>query len=309
MNKQDQIYIAGHTGLVGSALTRSLRQSGYSNLILRTHSELELESQEQVRQFFQQTQPDYVFLAAAKVGGILANDNFRGEFIYKNLAIQTNVIEAAKQANVKRLLFLGSSCIYPKECPQPMREEYLLTGSLEQTNEPYAVAKIAGIKLCEAYNRQYHTEFLSVLPTNLYGPNDNFSLETSHVIPALLRKFHDAKVAESKTVTIWGSGKPKREFLHVDDMAAACVSIMNHENPTELTNIGSGQEVTILELAQIIADVVQFEGELSFDTSKPDGTPQKLLELSRLSKLGIQAKIDLKHGLNSTYEWLVKHQA
>ena len=306
MEKTAKIFVAGHNGLVGSAIVRELKSMGYSNLLLRSRQALDLENQQAVNQFFQMERPDYIFLAAAKVGGIHANNIYRADFIYKNLLIQNNVIHAAKENQVKRLLFLGSSCIYPRACPQPIREEYLLTGPLEPTNEPYAIAKIAGIKMCEAYNSQYGTQFISVMPTNLYGPGDNFNLETSHVLPALLRKFHEAKVNNAKSVVIWGSGTPKREFLHVDDMAAACIYVINQEGATPMVNIGSGQEVKILELAQLLQETVDFKGELCFDASKPDGTPRKLLDTTRLQQLGWQAKIPLKEGLKSTYEWFLQ---
>lgn len=309
MNHNDKIYIAGHRGLVGSAIVRVLLAAGYQNLIYRTHAELDLIQQQPVDDFFAKERPGYVFLAAAKVGGIHANNTYRGEFIYENLAVQNNVIDAARRYGTKRLLFLGSSCIYPRDCPQPMREEYLLSGPLEKTNEPYAIAKIAGIKLCEAYNTQYGTDFLSVMPTNLYGPNDNFDLQTSHVLPALLRKVHEAKLANSPTVTIWGSGKPQREFLHVDDMASACVFVMNNPDVKEMVNIGSGQEVSIRELAELICDVVGFQGDIVYDSSKPDGTPRKLLDTARLNQLGWSAKISLKDGLKDTYQWFLDKYA
>lgn len=308
MNTKDKIYIAGHRGLVGSAILRALQKAGYTNLVYRTHAELDLTQQPLVDQFFKQERPDYVFLAAAKVGGIHANNTYRGEFIYENLMVQSNIIEAARIHKTKRLLFLGSSCIYPRNCLQPMREEYLLSGPLEPTNEPYAIAKIAGIKLCEAYNNQYGTDFASVMPTNLYGPNDNFNLETSHVLPALLRKVHEAKLAKAEAVTIWGSGTPKREFLHVDDMASACIFVMNKTGFTQMVNIGSGQEVTIKELAELICEVVGFDGKIIYDSSKPDGTPRKLLETSRLTQLGWQAQIKLKEGLALTYQWFLNQK-
>lgn len=307
MNKSDKIFVAGHKGLVGSALVRNLQKQGHSNLLLRSRDQLDLTNQQQVLQFFAQEQPDYVFLAAAKVGGIHANNTYRGEFIYANLAIQGNIIEAARIHNCKRLLFLGSSCIYPRECPQPMREEHLLTGPLEQTNEPYAIAKIAGIKMCESYNQQYGTDFASVMPTNLYGPNDNFNLENSHVLPALLRKAHEAKISGAKTLTVWGSGIPKREFLHVDDMASACIFVMQKNDFKDIVNIGSGEEVSICELAELICEVVGFDGKIVFDASKPDGTLRKFLDVKRLNQLGWQAQIKLKKGLQHTYEWYVNN--
>lgn len=307
MNKTDKIYVAGHRGLVGSAIIRSLHKNNYTNLVYRTRSELELINQQAVYDFFAKERPEYVFLAAAKVGGIHANNTFRGEFIYENLMVQSNVIEAARRYGVKRLLFLGSSCIYPRNCPQPMREEHLLSSSLEPTNEPYAIAKIAGIKLCEAYNSQYGTDFASVMPTNLYGQNDNFDLETSHVLPALIRKVHDAKQNKEKSVTIWGSGTPKREFLHVDDMASACIFVMNKIGFKEMVNIGSGDEVSIRELAELICEVVGFNGTIVYDSSKPDGTPRKLLDTSRLNNLGWTAQISLKEGLRQTYQWFLEN--
>jgi GDP-L-fucose synthase len=263
--------------------------------------------QEEVEHFFDQERPEYVFLAAAKVGGILANSTYPADFIYKNLVIQTNVIHASYLFNAKKLLFLGSSCIYPKLCPQPMKEEYLLSGYLEPTNEPYAIAKIAGIKMCQFYNRQYDTHFISVMPTNLYGPNDNFDLETSHVLPALMRKCHEAKAKDRKEVEIWGTGKPRREFLHVDDLSDACVYLMNHYDESDFINIGTGKDSSIRELAEIVAKVVGFEEKLRFDTSKPDGTPQKLLDISRLKGLGWSPRISLKDGIKQTYEWCLKN--
>lgn len=308
MNKTAKIYIAGHRGLVGSAILRMLQESGYNNLIYRTHSELDLIQQPLVNQFFEQERPDYVFLAAAKVGGIYANNTYRGDFIYQNLMVQTNVIEAARRFGTKRLLFLGSSCIYPRDCLQPMKEEYLLSGLLEKTNEPYAIAKIAGIKLCEAYNDQYGTNFVSVMPTNLYGPYDNFDLETSHVLPALLRKVHEAKNSKADQVTIWGTGSVKREFLHVDDMASACLFTMNQDDFKDMINIGSGEEITIRELAELICETVGFSGRLVFDTEKPDGTPRKLLNCMRLTQLGWKPKIKLKEGLERTYQWFLENE-
>lgn len=309
MNQNQKIYIAGHRGLVGSAIVRALHRSGFNNLIYKNHTELDLTQQNQVNDFFAKERPQLVFLAAAKVGGIHANNTYRGEFIYENLMMQNNVITAAKNFRVERLLFLGSSCIYPRDCPQPMREEYLLSGSLEQTNEPYALAKIAGIKLCEAYNHQYGTDFVSVMPTNLYGPNDNFDLETSHVLPALIRKVHEAKMTAQKHVVIWGSGTPKREFLHVDDLASACLFIMNKTGFTEMTNIGSGQEVTIREVTEMICDIVGFQGEIIHDRTKPDGTSRKLLDTSKMNQLGWQAQIKLKEGLQQTYQWFIENKA
>jgi GDP-L-fucose synthase len=357
MEKNARIFIAGHNGLVGSAIYRRLENEGYSNLIVHSHSELDLTRQADVEAFFQSERPEYVFLAAAKVGGIMANDTYPAEFIYTNLAIQNNVIHSARQTGVKRLLFLGSSCIYPKECPQPMKEEYLLTGILEPTNEPYAVAKIAGIKMCHAYNRQYDTRYLCVMPTNLYGPNDNFDLETSHVLPALIRKFHLAKLAFQKDwegirkdeqtygkipddvkaalcigasslntqtaslsfhplVLLWGSGNPRREFLHVDDLADACIflSKFKEENLSEifksddtpLLNIGCGEDWTIREIASVISEVVGYTADVKWDQNKPDGTYQKLLDISHISRLGWKPSIDLKEGVRSVYEWYLK---
>ena len=335
MKQDSKIYIAGHGGLVGSAIIRRLKKAGYGHLVCRSHRELDLTKQNEVEAFFEKEKPDYVYLAAAKVGGIWANDTYPAEFIYTNLAIQTNVIHQAYLHNVKKLLFLGSSCIYPKECPQPMKEEYLLSGYLEPTNEPYAISKIAGIKMCQAYNRQYGTRYVSVMPTNLYGPNDNFNLETSHVLPALVRKFHVAQLAVEKdwegikrdeafygpmpsdfknalginevttqpTVTLWGTGAPRREFLHVDDLADACLFLMDGYDGDEIVNIGVGEDLTIRELAEKIAGIVGYHGMWSFDTSKPDGTHQKLLDVSKLKDLGWKPKIDMENGLSRLYEW------
>ncbi len=307
MEQDAKIYVAGHRGLVGSAIVRQLRNQGYENLLLRTRVELDLTSQLEVRGFFRSETPDYVFLAAAKVGGIHANDTYPADFIVDNLAIELNVIRAAYKNGVKRLLFLGSSCIYPKQAPQPLREEYLLTGPLEPTNEPYAVAKIAGIKMCESYNRQYGSEFVSVMPTNLYGPNDNFDLENSHVLPALIRKFHEAKERVDDKVVVWGTGSPRREFLYVDDMAAACVFVMNRDGYTDMVNIGVGEDVRISDLARLVGEVVGFEGEIVFDPGKPDGTPRKLLDVSRLQALGWSAKTGLREGIEETYRWYLKN--
>lgn len=312
MTPDARVYVAGHRGLVGSALVRRLERAGYKNIITRTSSELDLTRQADVEAFFAAEDPEFVLIAAAKVGGILANDTYRGEFIRDNLLIQTNVIDAARRHGVQRLLFLGSSCIYPRDCPQPMREEYLLTGLLESTNEPYAIAKIAGLKMCEAFNSQYGTKYLSVMPTNLYGPNDNFDLETSHVLPAFIRKFHEAKLRQEKTgepaeVVIWGTGTPKREFLHVDDLADACVFLLEQTDHVELTNIGVGSDVSIAELAALVADVVGFEGTLSKDATKPDGTPRKLMDVSQLNALGWEAKVGLREGIELAYAWFVAH--
>lgn len=308
------IYIAGHRGLVGSALVRRLQAAGYGNLITRTHRELDLTDQVAVREFFRREQPEYVLLAAAKVGGILANDMYPAEFIRENLAIQTNVIHEAWRNGVKRLLFLGSSCIYPRECPQPMKEEYLLTGPLEKTNRAYAVAKIAGIEMCRSYNQQYGTRCLAVMPTNLYGPGDNFDLQNSHVLPALIRKMHEAKLASAPTVTVWGTGTPRRELLHSDDLADACLFLMSlpeeeyaslltpHASPP-LINVGCGQDITIRELAETAQRVVGYTGDLVFDTSKPDGTPRKLLDVTRLNSLGWTPRIGLAEGIEQVYRW------
>ncbi|SDD18883.1 GDP-L-fucose synthase [Halanaerobium congolense] len=303
MKKDAKIYVAGHRGLVGSAIMRMLKKEGYTNLVYRTSSELDLRRQEKVEEFFEEEKPDYVILAAAKVGGIQANDNYSAEFLYDNLMIETNVIDAAYQNDVEKLLFLGSSCIYPKFADQPMKEDYLLSGKLESTNEGYAVAKITGIKLCEHYNKQYDTNFISAMPTNLYGPNDNFDLETSHVLPALIRKFHEAKVNDEDEVVIWGTGKPKREFLHVDDLADSLLFLMNNYSGDQFVNVGVGKDISILELAELIKDIVGFEGEIVNDLSKPDGTPRKLMDVSRLNNLGWKAQISLEEGIKDTYEW------
>ena len=303
MEKSAKIYIAGHRGLVGSAIKRRLEQLGYTNLVYQTSKELDLRNQRAVEEFFRAAGPHYVFLAAARVGGIQANNTYPAEFIYENLAIQTNVIHAAHRHGVKKLLFLGSSCIYPKFTPQPIKEEYLLGGQLEPTNEPYAIAKIVGIKMCQAYNRQYGTRFISVMPTNLYGPNDNFDLANSHVMPALIRKFHEAKEENQPTVTVWGTGTPRREFLHVADLADACVFIMKHYAEDEIINIGTGQDLTIQELAELVKDISGYRGKIVFDPSKPNGTPRKLLDVAKLTQLGWQAKITLREGIAGTYAW------
>ena len=305
MKPAEKIYVAGHRGLAGSAIVRRLQSGGYRNVVARTHAELDLADAAAVRSFFEKERPLHVFLAAAKVGGILANSTHPAEFIYENLAIQTNVIEASRRAGVKKLLFLGSSCIYPKHAPQPMKEEHLLTGALEPTNEPYAVAKIAGIKMCAAYNRQYGTDYLAVMPTNLYGPGDRYDLQNGHVAAALLRRMHEAKLAGAATVTIWGSGTPRREFLHCDDFADAAVFLMERHHAKDLgefINVGTGSDVTIAELAREIAAVVGFRGALVYDRSKPDGTPRKLLDVSRLAKLGWTTRTPLREGLARTYE-------
>lgn len=307
MDSQAKIYVAGHNGLVGGAIVRALEERGYTNLVLRSSKELDLRNQQAVDNFFAQEKPDYVFLAAAKVGGIQANNTYRAEFIYDNLMIEANIIHSAYLHKAQKLLFLGSSCIYPKLCAQPMREEYLLTGFLEPTNEPYAIAKIAGLKLCENYCRQYGVNFISAMPTNLYGINDNFDLANSHVLPALVRKFHEAKVNGSSTVTVWGTGEPLREFLYVDDLADALIFLMQNYNAVEFVNVGTGDEVSIKELALTIQAVVGYSGDLVFDTSKPDGTPRKLLDVSRLKESGWQAKTSLKEGIEKTYAWYLEN--
>jgi GDP-L-fucose synthase len=307
MNPESSIFVAGHRGLVGSAIVRRLREGGFRNLVLRSREELDLTRQSEVEDFFATARPQFVFLAAAKVGGILANNNYPAQFLQDNLVIQTNIIDAAYRSGARKLLFLGSSCIYPKHAPQPIPEEALLTGSLEPTNEWYAIAKIAGLKMCQAYRRQYGFNAISAMPTNLYGPGDNFSLQTSHVLPALLRKFHEAKERGAAEVEVWGTGKPRREFLHVDDLADACVFLMHDYEGDGWINIGWGRDETIAELAQTVSRVVGFKGTLRFDTSKPDGTPRKLLDTSKLTALGWQPKIDLEAGIRSTYEWFLKH--
>lgn len=308
MEKGAKVYVAGHQGLVGSAILRKLISEGYSNIVTLSFQELDLRDQTAVNEFFKKEQPEYVFLAAAKVGGILANNTYPVDFLRDNLLIQTNVIDAAYRYGSRKLLFLGSSCIYPKFAPQPIKEEYLLTGELEPTNEPYAIAKIAGIKLCQAYNRQYQTNFISVMPTNLYGPGDNFDLETSHVIPALIRKFHESKIKGKDQVVVWGSGKPFREFLHVDDLADACLFLMSNYNSSEIINIGTGKDLSIAELAYLIKDIVGYDGNIIFDTSKPDGTPRKLLDVSKLFNMGWKPRITLEEGIRSTYSWYQEHQ-
>lgn len=302
MDKNAKIYIAGHLGMVGSAIHRNLSKKGYSNFILRTINELDLSKQADVEAFFEQEKPEYVFLAAAKVGGILANNTYRAQFIYENLQIQNNIIHQSYVHKVKKLMFLGSSCIYPKNAPQPLKEEYLLTGLLEPTNEPYAIAKIAGIKMCEAYREQYGCNFISVMPTNLYGPNDNFDLKNSHVLPALIRKFHEAAVNNKPYVEIWGSGSPKREFLYVDDMAEACVYLMKNYDEKQFLNIGCGEDISIKDLALLIKKIVGYKGELKFDTSKPDGTSKKLLDISKLYDTGWRPKTSLNQGIKQVYE-------
>lgn len=318
VDKQGKIYLAGHRGMVGSAIYRQLIEAGYQNIVVRTHAELDLTDQTAVQVFMEQERPVQVILAAAKVGGIHANNEYPAEFIYQNLMMEANVVHQAWRVGCKQLLFLGSSCIYPKFAEQPMRENALLTGILESTNEPYAIAKIAGIKLCESYNRQYGVDYRSVMPTNLYGENDNFHLQNSHVIPALIRKFHDAKVSNSPTVSVWGTGKAMREFLHVEDMAAACLHVMalekeQYQSCTEPMlshlNVGTGEDVTVRELAETIQDVVGYQGQISWDSTKPDGTPRKLMDISKLKSLGWQPKIALKEGLDRTYEWFVEQQS
>lgn len=303
LDHQSRIYVAGHEGMVGSALMRRLQAAGYRNLIVRTHAALDLTEQSAVRAFFASERPDYVFLAAAKVGGILANDTYRADFIYQNMMIACNVIHAAHAAGIQRLLFLGSSCIYPRDCPQPIREEYLLSGPLEATNEPYAIAKIAGLKLCEAFNRQYGTHYTTVMPTNLYGPNDNYDISNSHVLPALLSKAHAllARPPAQRILEVWGSGTPRRELLHVDDLADACVFLMEQARTESIYNVGAGTDLTIHELAQLVLKVVGVEAELHFDASKPDGTPRKLLDVSRLQRLGWRSRIGLEEGIRSVY--------
>jgi GDP-L-fucose synthase len=330
MERDCRIYVAGHRGLVGSAILRRLQAEGYSDVITRSHGELDLVRQQDVEAFFESQQPEYVFLAAAKVGGIWANNTYPADFIYENMMIQSNVIHAAYQWSAKKLLFLGSSCIYPRDCPQPMKEEYLLSGKLEPTNEPYAIAKIAGIKMCQFYNRQYETHFVSVMPTNVYGPGDNFDLETSHALPALIRKFHEARSQRSEirdqrsevgdqrsgigrskgegseSVTIWGTGTPKREFLYVDDLADACLFVMNHYDEDEIINIGVGKDISISELADLISEIVNFRGAIRYDRTKPDGTPRKLLDVSRLEAIGWRSKTSLRKGIEKTYRWYVE---
>lgn len=301
MNRQDKIYVAGHNGMVGSAILRKLKQEGFENIVVRSSRELDLRKQQAVEEFFASEKPDYVFLAAAKVGGILANNTYRAEFIYDNIMIESNVIHACYQNGVKKLMFLGSSCIYPKLAPQPLKEEYLLTGLLEETNEPYAIAKITGIKMCDAYRSQYGCNFISAMPTNLYGPNDNYDLQKSHVLPALIRKIHEAKLNNSPSVTIWGTGKPKREFLHTDDLAEACLFLMQHYNEAGLVNIGVGKDVEIKELALMIKEIIGYRGNIEHDLTKPDGTPRKLMDVSKINALGWKARIDLRTGIEAVY--------
>lgn len=306
MIREAKIYVAGHGGLVGSGIMRKLAQHSYKNIIYRTSRELDLQDQNAVNQFFATEQPEYVFLAAAKVGGILANQNYPAQFIYNNLMIEANVIHAAYTYGVKKLLFLGSSCIYPRLALQPIKEEYLLTGELESTNEAYAIAKIAGIKICQAYNKQYKTNFISVMPTNLYGPNDNFDLASSHVLPALIRKFHEAKLKQQSSVEIWGTGKPRREFLHVDDLAEACIFLMDHYDGGNPINVGTGIDITIAELAALIAKVVGYSGHIRYKADMPDGTMRKMLDISKVTLLGWKARISLEEGIRSTYQWYIQ---
>lgn len=306
MQKKSKIYIAGHRGMVGSAIARHLEAKGFTNLVFRTSKELDLRNQEAVFDFFETEKPEYVFLAAAKVGGIVANNTYRADFIYENLCIQNNIIHNAYKHSVKKLMFLGSSCIYPKMAPQPLKEEYLLTGLLEPTNEPYAIAKIAGIKMCEAYRSQYGCDFISVMPTNLYGPNDNYDLEKSHVLPAMIRKFHEAKVNQAANVTLWGSGSPMREFLYADDLAEACIFLMQTYSEAGFVNIGTGTDVTIKTLAELVQKAVGFTGEIIWDASKPDGTPRKLMDVSKLNALGWKHSIELSEGIGMAYQDFLK---
>jgi GDP-L-fucose synthase len=307
VDKTSKIYIAGHRGMVGSAIHRKLQEKGFTNFILRTSRELDLRNQQAVSDFFKTEKPEYVFLAAAKVGGIIANNTYRADFLYENLAIQNNVIHSAYETGVKKLMFLGSSCIYPKLAPQPLKEDYLLSGFLEETNEPYAIAKIAGIKMCEAYRSQYGCDFISVMPTNLYGPNDNYDLQNSHVLPAMIRKFHEAKIAGSESVTLWGTGSPMREFLHADDLAEACVYLMENYSEPQLINVGTGEDVTIKALAETVKNIIGFQGTLIWDTTKPDGTPRKLMDVSKLHAQGWKHTIELKEGVGLAYQDFLQH--
>ncbi len=307
MEKNSKIYISGHNGLVGSAIKKKLEEDGYTNLVFKTRGELDLIDYNAVKDFFQEEKPEYVFLAAAKVGGIIANKTYPAEFIYQNLTIQNNIIHSSYLNKVKKLLFLGSSCIYPKFAKQPIKEDYLLDGKLEKTNESYAIAKIAGIKMCQAYNNQYKTNFISVMPTNLYGPNDNFNLENSHVLPAMIRKFHEAKIRNKDFVELWGTGSPKREFLHVNDLADACIFLMNNYNKNEIVNIGTGIDISIKELAESIQNIVDYKGKIKWNTNKPDGTPRKLLDVSKINKLGWKHKIDLNNGIRNVYKWYISN--
>ncbi len=305
--KSSRIYIAGHNGLVGSAISRALKEKGFTEIIVKTRSELDLTDNSQVMDFFKREKPEFVFDCAAKVGGILANDSYPAEFIHENLLIQNNLIDCSCKSDVKKFLFLGSSCIYPKLAKQPIKEEYLLTGELEPTNEWYAVAKIAGIKMCQAYKKQYGFNAISIMPTNLYGPNDNFDLESSHVLPALIRKFHEAKTSGSENVIMWGTGSPKREFLHVDDMADATIFLMENYSDPEIINVGTGEDVTIKELGELVKDITGFKGEIKYDTSKPDGTPRKLLNVDKINSLGWKAETSLKQGVSDTYKWFLEN--
>jgi len=307
VEKDSKIYVAGHRGMVGSAIHRKLQEKGFHNFVFRTSKELDLRNQQAVSDFFQTEKPEYIFLAAAKVGGIIANNTYRADFLYENLAIQNNVIHSAYETGVKKLMFLGSSCIYPKLAPQPLKEEYLLSGFLEETNEPYAIAKIAGIKLCEAYRMQYGCDFISVMPTNLYGPNDNYDLKNSHVLPAMIRKFHEAKESKNESVTLWGTGSPMREFLHADDLAEACAYLMENYSELQFINVGTGIDITIKELAETVSEIVGFEGRLVWDTTKPDGTPRKLMDISKLHEQGWKHTIDLQEGISLTYQDFLKH--
>lgn len=302
MDRNGKIYVAGHRGMVGSAIVRALEKNGYHNIVIRTHKELDLTRQDAVEAFFAEEKPDYVFLTAAKVGGIVANNEAPADFLYENMILEMNVIHSAFKNNVKKLMFLGSSCIYPRMCPQPIKEEYLLTGSLEQTNEAYALSKISGLKYCEYLNRQYHTDYISVMPTNLYGPNDNYHPTHSHVLPALIRRFHEAKVDNLPYVTCWGTGNPLREFLYVDDLADACVFLMNNYSGNETVNLGTGKELTIKELTELVAKVIGYTGEIRWDSSKPDGTPRKLLDVSKLESLGWHYKTELEEGIRLSYQ-------
>lgn len=306
MDKMARIYVAGHQGLVGSAILRQLLARGYQNIIVIPREELDLLQQDAVYRFFAREEPQYVFLAAARVGGIEANRSFPAQFIQENLLIQSHVIDAAYHHGVRKLLFLGSSCIYPALAPQPLKEEYLLSGRLEETNEAYAIAKITGIKMCQAYNRQYGANFISVMPTNLYGPGDNFDLNTSHVLPALIRKFHEAKIRQDEEVVVWGTGQPRREFLHVDDLAAACIFLMHNYDQSEIINIGTGKDISIADLAALVKNIVGYEGKIVYDHSKPDGTPRKLLDVSKITALGWQPQISLRQGIESTYRWFIR---
>ena len=303
MEKNSKIFVAGHRGLVGSAIVRTLQNEGFDNLILRTRAELDLTNQQAVAEFFAKEKPEYVFLSAAKVGGIMANKTHPAEFIYENLTIQTNIIHSSHKNNVKKLLFLGSSCIYPRNCPQPMKEEYLLSGELEPTNKAYSLAKIAGIAMCQSYNEQYGTNFISLMPSNVYGPHDNFDLESAHVVPSVINKFHNAKINNDQQVVMWGTGSAMREFLHVDDLADACLFLMQNYNDSSIINVGSGEDVTIKELTEIVSDVVGYEGKIIWDTTKPDGMPRKLVDVSKLHSLGWKHDTHLHEGIASTYEW------